>query len=484
MVDNLYANLRRYGLVLAMVAAATLLWYFSVALARYYFGYVYLLAIVFISGKYLGFGPSLFALLAGSIPAVGLRLLVTDKGFDDSFLLVMLAYYLSGTMFILLYRTQHIAFFALQKEVAERKAIEDVIRTSEARLQGILDNTTALIYLKDLQSRHLVVNQRCEEVFHVKTEQFVGRTASELFSKDRKITREWEAHDRQVIETGQPIRVEESVLHDDGLHTYIAVKFPIKDPQGSVVALGGISTDITDHKKALEALEAEQELLQHTLAVQDQQQQLIAYEIHDGLVQYATGALLQLEALRNRTESSALAEQLDQIVLILQKTVAEGRRLINGIRTPVLDDWGVVAALEQLIDEEDRAHVQVEFAKGEDLGRMPSNIEEALYRITQEALTNIRKHSQTKRVRIELARRNDRVYLEIRDWGVGFRPATGSTKVHGLRGMTERAKIAGGLCTIESSPGEGTKVVVDVPYRPRDEKSSAREELKSLSESG
>src|SRR4051812_9236879 len=97
-------------------------------------------------------------------------------------------------------------------------------------------------------------------------------------------------------------------------------------------------------------------------------------------------------------------------------TVAEGRRLINGIRTPVLDGWGVVAAVQHLIDEEDRAHVQFEFVKDEQLGRMTSNIEEALYRITQEALTNIRKHSQSKKVRIELGRWDGGVHLEVRDW--------------------------------------------------------------------
>jgi signal transduction histidine kinase len=124
----------------------------------------------------------------------------------------------------------------------------------------------------------------------------------------------------------------------------------------------------------------------------------------------------------------------------------------------------VVAAVEQLIDEEERAHVQLEFVKDDGLGRMAPQIEEALYRITQEAMTNIRKHSQTTKTRVELGRRGDQVHLEVRDWGVGFRPTNGSKHTHGLKGMAERAKLVGGQCTVTSEPGQGTQVIVDLPY--------------------
>jgi signal transduction histidine kinase len=221
---------------------------------------------------------------------------------------------------------------------------------------------------------------------------------------------------------------------------------------------------IAERKKALAALEREQALLQHTIEIQDHERQLIAYEIHDGVLQYATGALMQLEALHEHLASDVDAKRIQAVTEILRKTVAEGRRLINGIRPPVLDHCGIVAAVEQLIDDEERAHVAVEFVKDDSLGKMHPPIEEALYRIAQEALTNIRKHSDGKKVLVELGRQGDRVHLHIRDWGVGFVSTNGRKSVHGISCMTERARIAGSQCTVASTRGAGTEVTADLPY--------------------
>jgi signal transduction histidine kinase len=119
--------------------------------------------------------------------------------------------------------------------------------------------------------------------------------------------------------------------------------------------------------------------------------------------------------------------------------------------------------------------VEVEFVKDSRLGRMTPDLEEALYRITQEAMTNVHKHSQSNKVRIELRRHDQRVHLSVRDWGIGFTPSkSAKKKVHGLLGMTERARIAGGRCTIESTPGQGTEVRVDLPYLARNGASGYR----------
>jgi PAS domain S-box-containing protein len=354
-------------------------------------------------------------------------------------------------------------------DITARKQSEESIRVSQARLKAMMDNTSAVIYLKDMHGRHLMVNRRFEELFSVTEQQIAGKTDADIFPDD--VVAQLEINDRQVRETGQALEFEEVVPQADGPHTYFSVKFPIFDSAGQVAAVGGISTDISDRKKAADALEVEREMLRHTIEVQDQQRQLIAYEIHDGLVQYATGALMQLESIRNRTQSGTDGEQLDKVLGVLKKTIDEGRRIINGIHTTILDDCGVVAAVQQLIGDEDRANVQVEFIRDEALGRMAPNVELALYHITQEALTNAHKHSKSDRVRVKLSRHEDRVHLEVRDWGMGFAPPKDVKGVHGLRGMAERARIAGGKCTIRNAGGKGTQVIVDLPYLSRNDES-------------
>ena len=353
-------------------------------------------------------------------------------------------------------------FIGTVVDITERKQAEDVIHASEIRLRAIMDNTSAIIYLKDSQGRYLMINRRYEELFNVTQQQIVGKTDADIFPHE--VMAKIQANDRQVRDTGQPLEFEEVVPHKDGPHTYVSVKFPIIDPDGQCTAVGGVSTDISDRKRIADALESEQEFLRHTLEVQDHERQLIAYEIHDGLMQYMAGALMQVESMRFQDNAKPAIETIESIEGILRRAVAEGRRVMNGIRTPVLDELGVVAAVEHLIQEVP-APVQVEFVRDEGLERLEPKIEEAIYRITQEALTNIHKHSQSKNVRVELGRRGDRVRLEVRDWGVGFRPHHGFKGIHGLRGMTERARIVGGMCQIESTPGAGTRIVVDLPYR-------------------
>lgn len=456
------AQPRDYGLAFVSVAATAAVRFLLIPVLGNRFGFDLFLISTFLTGRYLGFGPSVSALLGGAVPVALLHYLGPHPDlYDPYFLVGLLAYLALGAIVVFLCKSEHDARTALQREIAERMTAEETVGASESRLQAILNNTSAVIYLKDSQGRYLLTNKRYEEVFHITQQQLVGKTDAEIFPLD--VVEKLQANDRQVRDTGLPLEFEEVVPHDDGPHTYVSVKFPIFDPAGQCYAVGGISTDISDRKRASDALEAEQELLRHTIELQDQERQLIAYEIHDGLVQYATGALMQLESMRD-APSGAISEKIESVVEILQRAVAEGRRLINGIRTPVLDDWGVVAAIEHLIDEEERAHVEVEFVKDSALGRMAANIEEAIYRITQEALTNIGKHSQSKRVRIELGRTGDRVRLEVRDWGVGFTPSNGSRSVHGLKGMTKRARIAGGRFAIESAPGKGTKIIVDLPF--------------------
>jgi PAS domain S-box-containing protein len=128
----------------------------------------------------------------------------------------------------------------------ERKHIEWTAQRTERRFQAILDNAASVIFLKDVDGRYQLVNRRFEELFHVRKEEAFGKTDYELFSPD--IAARFRENDRAVLESGAPLTVEEHAPHEDGLHAYVSMKFPLKEADGSVAGVCGIATDISDRK--------------------------------------------------------------------------------------------------------------------------------------------------------------------------------------------------------------------------------------------
>ena len=135
----------------------------------------------------------------------------------------------------------HVALATQQKQADLARA------RSEERLQAILDNSAAVISLKDLEGRYVLVNRRWEDLFHRKMADAAGHTDSDLFAPE--MAEQFRANDRAVLAVGRPLAVEENASLDDGVHTYVAVKFPIHEPNGSVSGICGIATDITERKQ-------------------------------------------------------------------------------------------------------------------------------------------------------------------------------------------------------------------------------------------
>jgi PAS domain S-box-containing protein len=135
----------------------------------------------------------------------------------------------------------------LQDEIREREQAEAALKESEAELQAIIDNCPAVIYLKDIQGRHIRINREFERLFGITGEQIKGKTNYELFLQE--MAQQFTQNDRRILAAGKAIVSEEVIPHEDGLHTYVSVHFPILDEDGVPYALGGISTDISDRKR-------------------------------------------------------------------------------------------------------------------------------------------------------------------------------------------------------------------------------------------
>ena len=206
--------------------------------------------------------------------------------------------------------------------------------------------------------------------------------------------------------------------------------------------------------------------LERMLQLSRQDRQLIAYEIHDGIVQEMTGALMFLEAAQDnkRKKDDPCCKNLADAARLLRQCIEDARRLINGLQPPELDHGGLIGAVESLI-EMHRGHTpQVELRAGPDIEPLDETIQLAVFRIIQESLTNIRRHSQSDRAVVELRREGEQIRLCVRDWGVGFDVRqTATDQRHGLTSIRQRAQLLGGTVDIVSQPGQGTIVNVRLP---------------------
>jgi two-component system, NarL family, sensor histidine kinase UhpB len=206
------------------------------------------------------------------------------------------------------------------------------------------------------------------------------------------------------------------------------------------------------------------------LAAQEAERRRIARELHDETAQSLASMLLGLSALQETRTVKAARAQARDLHQVATRALAEVRRLAWGLRPSVLDDLGLATAVERYAEDFGRARgvtVTLETA-GLDGARMPVAVETALYRIMQEALSNIARHADAHQVRVRLERRGATVALVVEDDGHGFdltRPpvASGAARGLGIHSMRERAAVHRGALTINSAPGSGTRVAVEIP---------------------
>lgn len=206
----------------------------------------------------------------------------------------------------------------------------------------------------------------------------------------------------------------------------------------------------------------------------EEAQRHTAHELHDTVVQLATGLSqrLQTYARHHLPRSPEARRELFAVIDLAQSVVHESRRIIAGLRPPALDDLGLVVALR--VQVEARQNQGWELDLQENLGamRLEPAVELALFRIASEGLANIEKHANTQRASLVLMREQQSVRLELRDWGCGFNPAVldsaASSGRFGLRAMRERIHLLGGSLLIKSAPNTGTLVVAEVPAPPEE----------------
>ncbi len=360
-------------------------------------------------------------------------------------------------------------FVAIVRDVTERKRAEEALRQSHGELRAIYEGMTDGLLIADIETtRFFRANPAICRMLGYSEAELLSMTVKDIHpAESQEITLakfKAQAEGRLHVNENSPI------LRKNGSVFYADITGNRLSYSGRSCILG-IFRDVTERRAAHEALLRERRTLKHMLQASDHERQLIAYDIHDGLAQELAGAMMQLQIFdHTRLESPKDGgKALDLALVMLRRSHSEARRLISGVRPPILDESGVVAAVAHLVYDPafDRAP-KIEYRNRVDFKRLAPVLENVIYRIVQEGLTNARRHSQSNRILVGLKQRDDRLRIEIRDWGIGFDTEAVRANRFGLLGIRERARLLGGKCSIKSKPGQGTRILVELPIAERE----------------
>lgn len=230
--------------------------------------------------------------------------------------------------------------------------------------------------------------------------------------------------------------------------------------------LARLQRELAEVTRERDALLREQALLHRSLELHERDRQLLAFEIHDGIVQDMSAVVMLLESAgRQATFATSTAKELfERAIRTQRESVAEARRLIRGLIPVVLDQAGFVASLQKLVQRfETDQGIQVTLHTNVELTHLAPAFEMIILRIVQEALNNVWRHSGVDQAEVTITQQGSQLFITISDAGVGFDPAQVKSTRYGLTGMKERARLLGGSTQIDSAPGEGTRIHVTLP---------------------
>ncbi len=343
--------------------------------------------------------------------------------------------------------------------------LERQIRNRTREIASILKYTPAVIYIKDKEGRYTLINPRFEKLFGLSQEEVRDKTDYDIFP--RETADQLRAHDLQILATQVCQQVEEQMPQADGLHTYLSVKFPIYDDSRAISGLCSIATDITEVKKAQDQL---RRLSGSIIAGQEKERTAIARELHDELGQMLTALRLDCVWLAERLKGTdgTAKERAAGMCGLIDKGIQEVREMAVRLRPGVLDRLGLVDALEWYTADFERRTGITCFFERDGVPAIQDNVATAAYRIAQEALTNVARHTNANLVNVTLQATEGLLTLTVTDNGQGF-DATKLTAEEGLgiAGMKERAGLVGGKLEVQSQARKGTSVYLKVPLEER-----------------
>ena len=351
----------------------------------------------------------------------------------------------------------------------EREATRQ-LRVSEERYRELFENANDAIWVHDLEGNITAANEASERL--------TGYTLEELRRTNKLNVSKFQSEEslnlakeiRRKLLANEPVAqpYEQHIIRKDNTDVVLMMTTNLVTEAGKPVAFQHIARDVTEERRMREN---QRFYLQQITRAQEEERERIARELHDDTIQYLVVLARQLDDLANSSKSMS-KEDKASLENLRQQTnnIMEGvRRLSHDLRPATLDRLGLVAALEWLASSiEKLSGIDVKVEKSGTERRLPGEVELVMFRIAQEALSNVRRHSKANNAEVMVEFDDKKVRMTIRDNGKGFAlPEKVGDLLKkgklGLAGMQERIQLLNGSLKIESQPGKGTTVVIEAP---------------------
>ncbi len=365
-------------------------------------------------------------------------------------------------------------------DITELKQVLEALRESENRYRLLAENVTDVIWTMDMNLRYTYVSPSVERLRGYTVQEVLSQRLEDVLTPvSYEVARKAFAEARSWFEEG---RTRGSRTFDlelrckDGSTVWTEVKINfLHEPDGKVVGILGVTRDITERRRAEEILRESEKRLHllssRLLTAQEAERKRISMELHDELGQVLIALKLRLSSIKRklRKDQEALREEFEAIEEGIDQIIEDVRRLSHDLSPYLLENLGLRAAIQRLIEdltEDHKIEASLDIADIDPLLSRKSQL--VVYRIFQEALTNIRKHAGAAHITVGASRMDDVVSFLIEDDGKGFDPKQASMRESNERGlglatMEERARGLGGFFEIWSQIGKGTKIRFTVP---------------------
>ncbi|MFT3682809.1 MAG: PAS domain S-box protein [Ferruginibacter sp.] len=358
-------------------------------------------------------------------------------------------------------------------DITDRKKAEEELKYREDVLNKAQSIAKIGSWELDLQTKKFIWSKEHYRIFDLE-----GYEGEDLYHQYKKklYPHEFlkiEALMSRAAATGEGFTLHHHIIcNDSSEKNILCIGETIKDTDNKVITLKGTVQDISEMKKTEERLQKSYEqirqLAAHLQNIREEERTNMAREIHDELGQQLTGLNMYISWLNKKVQphDPEIKEKFTNALELIEDTVKLVRKISTKLRPSMLDDLGLIAAIEWQSNEfEKRSGIKTEFVNLTGNLPIPGTVATGLFRIFQESLTNVARHAEASKIIASLERKDGNLVLTIADNGKGFvLNEIGSKKTLGLFGMKERSMVMGGQYEIKTAPGEGTTVCITVPF--------------------